>query len=431
MFLDWACDSTGEPIFGSKDDYISKQYPTTVREAISWLGVTTPSWNWVCSELKGLKNKGLLHNKMQNAKWCSDIARVILESVHGDDTKYARDLKEIPLIPLSDSTWRSAPSKDEPIYFPASLGVKIPPGLPLPLVEEKAYACPLRKKLFRVLGVKDCDVPSVIERIIAYHTEMKSANVHEIIAQLKYLYQAREHLRPGDMDKIYLTCSPPKCGLSKGTSTYADISSDGELQQLFSGCSEIKFLHEDYFADLNPTEKAAFAEWLHQEAGVALVPRFIESSVRQRRSGLHADFKWLLANKSDRVLATLRQHWSIYGKIITNKARETLANCEFLCWSESTIVLKNTRLPFCTLVERTDEYCEASECNFIALSSGDPENWRFLSNLGVDMSDGLAYYLWVLSQTSFRFNDDVDKSKKLYREIQSRAFSPSEKYSVK
>jgi hypothetical protein len=430
MFLDWACGPNGEPIFGSKNDYISKDYPETVREAISRLGVTTPSWEWVCDQLKDLYKKGLLHSKMQSAQWCSDLARVILKSVHCDDARYARDLKEIPLIPLSDGTWRPAPSKDDPIYFPVNRGVKIPPGLPLALVEEKASTCPFRKNLFRVLGVKDCDVPSIVERIIAYHTKSKSAKVHDIIAQLKYLYQMRKHLRPGDMDKIHLVCALPNLTSRKGTSTYADISSDGELQQLFSGYSDAWFLHEDYFVDLNPPERAVFVEWLHQAAGVALVPRFIEESFLGTR-GLHADFKWLLANKGDQVLATLRQNWSIYGKIITGKARETLANHEFLCQSGSTAVLKNTRIPFGTLVERTKKYCKASYCDFIALPSGDPEDWKFLSNLGVDLDDGLSYYLWVLSQLGFLINEDTDKSKKLCWEIQSRAFSPSEKFIVK
>jgi hypothetical protein len=430
MFLDWACDPNGEPMFGSKNNYISKDYPETVREAISWLGVTTPTWDWVCDQLKDLYKKGLLHSKMRNAQWCSDLARVILKSVHRDDAKYARDLKDIPLIPLSDGTWRSALSKDNPIYFPASRGVNIPPGLPLSLVEANACTCPLRKNLFLVLGVKDCDVPSVVERIIAYHTKLKSAKVHEIIAQLKYLYQKKEHLRDGDMDKIYLVCAPPDLTLRKGTSIYADISSDGELQQLFSGCSDIWFLHKDYFKDLSPLERAEFAEWLHQAAGVALVPRFIEASFHGM-AGMHADFKWLLANKSNQVLTTLRKHWNIYGKIITSRAKDTLANHEFLCQSGSTAVLKHTCIPFGTWVERTEKYCEASECDFIDLPSGDPEDWKFLSNLGIDLDDGLPYYLWVLSQLGFLINADAEKSKKLCWEIQSRAFSPFEKYVVK
>jgi hypothetical protein len=431
MFLDWACDRKGEPMFGSKGDYISQDYPDTVREAISWLGVTTPDWDWVCDKLEDLHSKRLLGSKMKSAKWCSDLARVILKSVPSNDAEYARDLEEIPLIPLTDGTWRSAPSEDDPIYFPASLGVTIPPGLPLSMVEENASACPVRKKLFRLLGVRDCDVSSVIERILAYHRKLRSAQSREIIAQLKYLYKMREHLQDGDMKKIYFVCSPPISAptshIRKGTSTYANISSGGKLQKLFSGNSEIDFLHEDYFVDLNPTERVVFAEWLRQTAEVALAPRFIAASSHE----IHADFKWLLDNRSDRVLATLRQNWSMYKEIITRKARDTLANHEFLCWSGSAAALGKTRIPLHTLVQKTKAFGKVSNYHFLALPSGDPEDWKFLSDLSVDLDDGLSYFLWVLCQSGFQEHVDVDKSKKLYLEIQSRAFSPSEKDRVK
>jgi hypothetical protein len=427
MFLDWACDREGEPMFGSKSDYISQDYPDKVREAILWLGVTAPDWDWVCNNLKDLHNKKLLDSKMQSAKWCSDLARVILESVKPNDAKYARDLRGIPLIPLTDGTWRCAPSKDDPIYFLASLGARIPPGLPLSLVEENASACPMRKKLFRHLGVKDCDVPSVIELILAYHTKLTSARPDHIIAQLKYLYEKRDHLQDGDMEKIHFVSSPPISQLLKGTSIYANISSGGELEQLFSGCSKVRFLHKDYFVGLKSTERRMLAEWLRQTASVALAPRFIAASSHE----IHADFKWLLDNRSDQVLATLRQHWTIYREIITPKARDTLANHEFLCWSGSTAALEKTRIPLRTLVRKTKTYGTVRNCDFLTLPSGDPEDWEFLSNLRVDLDDGLNYYLWVLCQSGFQNHVDVDKSKKLYLKIQSRAFSPFEKNRVK
>jgi hypothetical protein len=427
MFLDWACDRKGEPMFGSKADYISKDYPDTVREAVSWLGVTAPDWNWVCDKLKVLHKKGLLASKMQSAEWCSDLAKVVLDSVKPNDASYARDLRGIPIIPLTDGTWRCAPSKDDPIFFPVSLGARIPPGLPLSLVQENASVCPMRKKLFRLLGVKDCDVPSVVERILAYHTKLRSALADEIIAQLKYLYKMREHLQYGDMEKIYFKCSPPTLHLQKGGSTYANISCDGKLQQLFSGCSEINFLHENYFVDLNLTERAALAEWLRQTAGVALAPRFIATSSRE----LHADFKWLLDTKSDQVLATLRQHWSIYKDIITSKARDTLANHEFLCCSRSAVTLRKTRIPSWTLTHKAMAIGPVRKCHFLAIPSNNAEDWKFLSSLGVDMDDELNYYLWLLSQSGFQRHVYADGPKKLYLEIQSRAFSPSEKDKVK
>jgi hypothetical protein len=427
MFLDWTHDRNGKHMFGQMCDYVSPDYPESVREALLLLGVTAPDWKWLCYKLQELHNKNSLHSRMGSKEWCSDLAKVILEPQEpGSDRKYARDLSSISLIPLADGTWRCPPSKDDPIYFPASLGTVIPPGLPLSLVDEEACACPKRRRLFLLLGVKDCDVPNVVKRILDYHAKFSSAIRDNIIAQLKYLYKMREHLQPGDMDKVYFACSASR-HLQRGTSAYADISVGGELQQLFSGSSDAHFLDGHYFAELDPFERAEFAEWLRKTASVALAPRFISTYSH----GLHRDFVWLLANKSDQVLAILRQHWSLYNKCMTNTARDTLAGHEFMCKSGNRAVLRKTYIPFPQLLEKTQVFGYADDCHFLALPSGDPKDWKFLSSLGVGLDEGLDFYLWILNQSGFKRHIDIDKSKKLYLAIQSRAFSPPEELKVK
>ncbi|KAF1960437.1 putative heterokaryon incompatibility protein [Byssothecium circinans] len=433
IFLDWAHDRNGEPMFGHMCDYVSPDYPDSVREALLLLGVTAPNWWWVCRKLHELHGESLLHGetllriRMRSKEWCSDLAKVILEPQEPrDDSKYARDLREIPLIPLADGNWRCPPSEDDPIYFPASLGTTIPPGLPLSLVDEEACACPKRRELFRLLGVQDCDVPNVVERILDYHAKLSSATAPHLIAQLKYLYKMREYLRPGDMSKIYFFCSQGTY-LQRGTLIYADISIGGELQQLFSGYSEAHFLHGEYFAELHFFERAKLAEWLSETASVALAPRFIATDYY----GLHRDFEWLLANKSDQVLRVLHQHWSLYNKDMTNMAKDTIAGHEFMVKSGGRAALRKTYIPFPKLVEKARAFGNADHCHFLALPSGDPEDWKFLSSLGVGLDEGLEFCLWVLNQPGFKEYADVDKSKQLYLAIQSQAFSPAEKEKVK
>ena len=427
MFLDWAEDRNGMPMFGDMSDYVSSDYPDSVRAALSSLGVATPDWRWVCNKLQELHDKSLLHIETRSKEWYSDLAAVILEPQEPKDNgKYARDLGTIPLILLADGTWRRPPSKGDPIYFPASSGTTIPPGLPLSLVCEEAYACPKRRKLFRLLGVKDCDVPNIIKRILDYHAKFRSAQGVHLIAQLRYLYKMRAHLRPGDMDKIYFEC-PASDIFTKGTSTYADISIGNELQLLFSGYSMAHFLDDRYFAELNPFQKAKLAEWLCETAGVALAPRLITAD----SDVLHNDFKWLLDNKDDQVLAILRQHWSLYKKDMTEKAKDTLAGHKFMCKSGDRAALSTTYLPLPALVEKTRAFGNADDCHFLDLPSGDPRDYKFLSSLGVGRNDDLDFNLWLLNQTGFREQRDIAKSKRLYLAIQSHAFSPTEESKVK
>lgn len=371
--------------------------------------------------------ESVLHMKMRSKNWCSDLAKVILKPQEpGGSKRYARDLSNIPLIPLVDGTWRCPPVGEDQIYFPVSLGTTIPPGLPLSIVDEEACYCRMRTELFRLLGVKDCDVANVIDRIFAYHAELSSANAYHIIAHLKYLYELRAHLEHHDMAKILIKCSG-RSHYKRGTSVYVDTSIGGELQQLFSGYSEANFLDDHYMADYNAFEKAKFVEWLAEAAGVAVAPRL----TRTFRDGLHKDFKWLLANKQDRILPILRQHWRIYNRCITDTVKNALANYGVECKPGWQMTLSGTYVPLPTLVRKAEAFCDAEECNFLVLPSGDLEGWKFLSNLGVGVDDGLDFHLWVLNQPAFNDQSDWHKSKLLFLAIQSRAFSPGEEEKVR
>ncbi|KAK8912646.1 hypothetical protein VCV18_012325 [Metarhizium anisopliae] len=426
MFLDWAHDGNGEPMFGQMCEYVSPDYPESVREALLSLGVSAPNWLWLCGKLQELHDNGLLVNKMQRKEWCSDLAKVILKVRDMDHESCIRDLRNIQLIPLANGTWECPFSEHEPIYFPSSSGLTIPPGLPLSLVDKEACDCPERRKLFRLLGVKDCDVANVIERIVTYHTTFESAIPVHIIAQLKYLYRKQEYLRSGDMEKVYFVCSSSDDFLI-GSSVYADTSIGGELNQHFSGYSEAHFLDDDYFAALDYPRRKELATWLSDTADVALAPRFIAASC----TGLHEDFQWLLRTKSNQILAILHQYWNFYEDNITEAAKVTLASHEFLSKSGRLAPLDKTYIPLPTLVQKAKAFGDADDCNFLSLPSTDPKEWTFLSVFGVGLDDDLDFYLWVLNQSGFNNHTDVGKSQQLYLEIQSRIFSPADENKAK
>lgn len=425
-FLSWARDRHGEPIFGDRGEYVSLEYPTSVCQGLVLLGVTSPDWTWVCGKLLGLHNAGLLLAKLANLDWYSDAAKVILEPQEPrDSTRYARDLRTIPLIQLADGNWRCPPSGNDRIYFPATDGTTIPPGLPFNLVNDVACACPNRVNLFRLLGVRNCNVPNVVERILHYHSNYFIVQHDHIIAQLKYLYNMRAYLGPDDMGKIYFSC-PTKTHYVKGFLTYAATSVNGELQQLLSGYGEAHFLDERYFADLDPLSRVTFVEWLAETAGVALVPRLIATQSPE----LHQDFDWLLKNKGHQALSTLRQHWDHYSRTLTIRARDTIADAEFACESRS-VSLRGTYIPLPTLVEKAQAFGEVKDFNFLALPSDDPENWTFLYMFGVGVDEGLDFHLWLLYQWSYITDPDATKSKQLYLAIQARSFTPADEEKVK
>jgi hypothetical protein len=414
--LDWAHDIDEKPMLGNACDYISACYPQMFRRRLSWLGVTTPNWDWMCEALQKLFDENALQARMKDDQWYSDLAKMILEA----SRKFSKDgsdlegLSGIPLIPLHNGTWQCPPPEDDPIYFPLSSETAIPPGLPLSFVDEEACACPTRRRLFMFLGVKGCTVHEVAKQIIDHQANLELEHTDDMCVQLRYLYKMRRQLDFVNWEKIRFRCSTcDSC--HSGRSIYADISATGDLKQLFSGYDNAHFMRSDYFAELEPQIKAKFAKWLGKTMGVAIAPRL----VTRRGHVLHTDFEWLLKEKREHVLDLLRQNWYSYSESEKETVNDMLENQEFMCRSGHVAPLGSTFLPLPELIRRAEHLGNVNNMRFLSLPGGEPKDWRFLSNLGVRIAEGVFFYLWILHHTPGCIN--VQKSKQLYLAIQSSA----------
>lgn len=410
-------------MFGSNNDYVSSAYPASVRLVLANLGVSTPDSKWVSKKLIDMQRSRSLHDRSRSSAWYSDLAKVILSP--GESTRhstYVSELCNIPLIPLSDGQWSVAPTATNPIYFPQSLGATIPSGLPLTLVEEEAAKCDRRTELFKLLGVKDCDANNIIKEIINYHERFTTASHLDIVGHTAYLYHVKDRLKGNDMKKI-LFAAANASHFYRGPFLYIPSR---ELVELFFAYDDALFLDSDYFQDLNGMEKTLFIKWLKSTADIATVPRF-----RAQSGVLHADFRWLLNNRNDRVLGIIRQYWDIYSSQVTSSIKGELADHKFLCQTQNAVPLHQCFIPLPTLVENSGELCGSNSCSFLILSGGLPSDWRFLAEFSVGTEDNLDFYLWILKQPGFKANPSVERAKRLYLEIQSRAGNSAEKAKVK
>ncbi|KAF2187468.1 hypothetical protein K469DRAFT_772048 [Zopfia rhizophila CBS 207.26] len=341
-FMDWAHDRNGDPIFGTGDDYISSSYPFFVRKALDLLGVTKPDSDWVVKRLRELHRDRCLHTGNRTMEWYSDLAKVLL---------IVRQAQ-----PGTERQLETAPTASDPIYFPENLGVNIPPGLTLTIVQQAACECKHRKKLFKLLGVQDCDVKSIVERIINYHTKLDRAKPSDIIEQVKYLYHAREHLEPGDMEEIWFA-TENNGPFRRGVRIYPPVSADDELRDLFSGYKNAVFLHPGYLQGLVPSQESHLIEWLEDSANICKMPRLCSES-----GGMHDDFLWLLENKIERILGVLRTNWSNYNPIMTDETGTSVGRAKKLYYN---VQLKAGNTSHKKKVRQT--FCE----EVIALPSGD------------------------------------------------------------
>jgi hypothetical protein len=414
MFLDWAHDSTGDPIFGATSDYISSSYPSSARPALELLKVGSPSSDWLLKHLRDLDHKGRLHTKSRTMEWYSDLAKVILKPSDGlKRNHYHWCLKSIPLIPVGPDQWVTAPTPDKPIYFPEISGVNIPPGLQLTMVQQAACKWPHRKRLFKYLGVGNCNVRSIVEEIIKHHSTFETAVRSDIISQVEYLYHVKQELQPNEMKEMRFAVEGGP-GIHKGRFIYSSTSADDELRALFSDCDYAVFLHRDYFCNRNASQKIVFINWLEAEAGISTTPRLCSKSL-----GLHKDFLWLLENKIDKILSVLYKYWDIYEPQLSEGIVKQLSRYRFLCLSGQHIHLYETYLPMQNLLEKCKEYFGIPNCDFLTLPDNSPTEWTFLSKFNVGTKQNLDFYIWIFRQPQYKMNTNVTRAKKLYSDIQS------------
>jgi hypothetical protein len=436
MIMDWSHDRDGTPIFGSNEDYISSRYPPSVHDILHSLGVDSPNWTWVCEQLRKLHNAGKLHDFNRPKEWYSDLAKVILSAKDSQRGSISlNDLSEIPLIPLEDGTWRTAPSETDPIYFPASLGTTIPPGLPLTVVTLEACSCVHQMGLFELLGVKSCNVDVIVERILHHHRTLTmngspaagNANTN-LVAQVKYLYKAKDHLKnPEDMKDVWLKCRSQKPFVFlKGHNVYAELSAKSDVGKLFAGYDRAYYLSSSYFQCFNSVKRASFIQWLRETTGVATLPRLWTGT-----SKMHEDFRWLLQNRPDRALDILRRHWDTYEPKLNDEIAQEIANTKFRCQGGAEVLLCETFIPVANLVEKTRAFCDTESWSFLVLSNDRPEEWTFLSRFDVGLTEGINFYLWILKQPAFKVHTSVAKTKNLYCKIQEFGLDSSDRKMIR
>ncbi|KAF2176591.1 hypothetical protein K469DRAFT_698364 [Zopfia rhizophila CBS 207.26] len=375
-----------------------------------------------------MTNDGSLHNGERNADWHSDVARVIVTAYNtcsgqnSGNTLISR-LRALPLILLSSGSWNRAPTDSNPIFFPRSQGVLIPSGISISLVDQSASECPNRKTLFRYLGVKDCTVDSVIERILDYHSSFSRAFNSDIIGHARYLFQFRDRLRVDLRERLWLSRGNG-IPYERGKDIYAALPGDVELRETLEGCENIWFLDMAHFEGLSESKACEFVGWLKNCTGVATAPRL--SGIN---GSMHSNFRWIMNNKGNQVLRLLKKYWGEYSVQLTQAIIQDIQSHRVSCSPDGTanfIQLYRTFLPLQNLVEESRRFCGASVCSFLFLQDGQPTDWRFLERFGVRLADDVHFYLWILPQNAFQQDCTLEKAKALYVRIQERAWNDRE-----
>ena len=444
-FLDWAQNRHSRPLFGHSDDFVSKSYHKSVRHHLVQLGVKTPDVGWLKRQLRLLGDR--LHDSSHNDLWQEDLAEAVLDKSGISDIVSVFD--GIRIIPMQDGSWQCAPSPNaltDAIYFPTVDDVQVPSGIDIDVVSMEAVASPSRKRLFKLLGVKECEIEDIVEKIRCFHQDLKAQKkilgrleVGTLKDHVRYLYDVRNMV--DNWDSLHLEQDilfwSAECRIYKGDRLYlADLSElqtvdrGYQLKSLFKDYTRVRYLHQTYLDQFRGKERQGFRDWLSRVFGIESIPRLRDSET----GSLHSDFRWLLQDRSDQALDILRLHWSEYKQIVDPKdieateaieeinkeIKKTKVRCQASTFSE-TRELRTAFAPSNIIIEEITKITGSANCALLALPSGHVDSWKFLKHFGVGFDRSLKFYLWMLGQKDFKAQRSRKVAKSLYVEIQRYA----------
>ncbi|XTI91300.1 hypothetical protein V2W45_716603 [Cenococcum geophilum] len=394
-------DTSDQPLIldaQSTPRFLSFNYPLWELDTLFHLGVTRQS---SMDFLKGLKTLGeSCYSKP--ALWHSELAKALLPLMADRQCKtFARELN---LIPLRTEEWTNIHQKD--IYFPQNAkGAEIPSGVSVLTINQEAAQDPVRRKLFKELGVKECSTFDVC-RIIA-HTHASTLypptlTRTEFVTHVVYLYKSSWRIS-NTVSLWFITENGKEC---LGSTLYVEepVKEGSPLAHIYELLkTKFSFVNRDYIDRLSSIDDN-WRKWLTASFGLSTIPRLVQvlpsmPGVVDYQLSDEMQFLFTKGISSD-LLWILREHWSYYSKWIeddesrkdaaeaASKLRQALGSIIVRCRNGRFSPLSNTVLLF---LDRE----VGSHPDICVLDIPDPKSsrWSFLEYFGVAVKVDIQYYV--------------------------------------
>ncbi|KAB8229009.1 uncharacterized protein BDW43DRAFT_289566 [Aspergillus alliaceus] len=329
-----------------------------------------------------------MHAPDTSDDWHTRVADILIEAC----PKWSTRIRRLKIIPLVGGAWTSISASNSSIYFSFIARYKIPSTTGVCLVEPSAELNPRRKALFRLMGVKEAEVPDV-RRWVLNSLNKNIPDLGTSRKHLAFLYQTA-HLDP-DTDRYAYYKNSSVCDHRgywrsiQASRLYFPSHDEYGAQQLlqpesdYSGHSYI--LHPEYINKNTPEtpegESRTWQKWLQQVLNIRDEIPLVEDgslSIECAHVGkaLPAKFLGFLLrywlSGGDKVLADP----ALVKKLLTVKvpcedgrehpigetyvctehleyAKQFLHDGEFFPWLDSSVVAENqTRLSDISIVSK-------------------------------------------------------------------------------
>jgi hypothetical protein len=436
-------DSHGEPLVAdlperNQEMYLDPKYGQKAHNAhskLKTLGLAVMRTKDFIERFGRDANSLSTRMKSADDDWHERVAHILLAVLEGHHRKRKTYVRSLPLIPLGDHHWASTTDGD--MYFPDTDGMPIPSDLKIKLVDPKAAANATRKQLFVGLGVTDANAQLVRSLIMEKHKKSWDKITLEFsVKHLHYLYWTQTR----DFDNFGLHKSVPFCLFN-----HQNVTVDGNHDLYFQrddkygiqeflvpalkenpGSEEFgSFINNKYFESPPPQKYSLiFTIWVESMVGVLSAPRIQDPN---HPSELSKIFRYIIINHPEKLLGTLKAHWSYYNcgtspdmnSGITEKLSQVLIPCTNAGWQE----LRETFLPLKELETHCSQFVNPQIFPFLTLGGATSvEAWKFLKILGVGVELNLDFYLEILLLLE---ESETSSPYRIYEEMQKKIWANS------
>ena len=165
----------------------------------------------------------------------------------------------------------------------------------------------------------------------------------------------------------------------------------------------VHFLHSAYLKAAIPAphhRNLTWEEWLQVCADVRRVPRLSCPPTQSEPSKLSKLFVYIIKNKCDKLVGTLKAHWSSYQGPVTPEIAVTLSQAMVPCENGDWKQLQKTFLPLPSLERICGKRNVPQRFPFlrlpIELKEGEQHKWSFLEMFGVVCQQNRDFHLECL-----------------------------------
>ncbi len=364
--------------------------------------------------------------------WHTRSAQLIM-TLFKKNRGFSKDILGMSLIPLTSGFWSS--TEEAPVFYPETGKIQIPPDLGLRLVDPDALRNGSRDDLFSTLGVQNCPSMFVVGKILLRYGRFCRVSLETSVMHLRYLYcylprddvnlTILVYLKDQARNPVYRKFVPFGAPVDlAGDDLYFETEDEYGPKELLKAIPQTdggrkvsapgfaaRYINSAYLK-VETLESCrhdlGWEEWLHIFVGVRWIPRLSWPSKKSKPPRLSELFLYVIENRSEKVVGTLKAHWSSYkGLMVPEIVKTAIVPCENGEYRQ----LRKTYLPLPSLMRSCRKRGIGRALPFlklpIELDERNGHEWRFLQTSGVVCKKNLDLYLECLWQLVYA-NQDLE-----------------------